>query len=135
SPASTPSAGKGWAVQAEAAAPAGCACRLRRIALDPSAGSKAGQRPEWRHSSRASSIMFRRSIGGARMPRVIGIFLDGYDVGLERQMRAAGELPSLAALAAGSARFVLDHGLARNTGLAGEHVASGLSPEDCKRYA
>lgn len=69
------------------------------------------------------------------MGRVIGIFLDGYDVGLEREMRAAGELPALTALAARSARFSLDHGLARNTGLAGEHVASGLSPEDCERYA
>lgn len=69
------------------------------------------------------------------MKRVIGIFLDGYDVGLERQMAAAGELPAMAALAARSARFDLDHGLARNTGLAGEHVASGLSPEDSERFA
>ena len=42
---------------------------------------------------------------------------------------AAGEMPALAELRGRSARFRLDHGPAQRTGLAWEHVASGLSPE------
>lgn len=69
------------------------------------------------------------------MRRVIAILLDGYEPSLQRRMIEAGELPALAALARRSARYALDHGDARNTGLAGEHVASGLSPQDAGRQA
>ena len=48
---------------------------------------------------------------------------------------AAGEMPALADLSRRSARFRLDHGPAQRTGLAWEHVASGLSPEAGRRWA
>jgi hypothetical protein len=44
-------------------------------------------------------------------------------------------MPALNALARASARFDLDHGSARRTGLAGEHIATGLSPPDMGRSA
>ena len=48
---------------------------------------------------------------------------------------AAGEMPALAELARRSARFRLDHGPAQRTGLAWEHVASGLSPDAGRRWS
>jgi len=44
-------------------------------------------------------------------------------------------MPALSALSELSARFWLDHGPALRTGLAGEHVATGLSPRDAGRWA
>jgi len=44
-------------------------------------------------------------------------------------------MPALRAMSELSARFWLDHGLARRTGLAGEHIATGLSPRDAGRWA
>jgi hypothetical protein len=67
--------------------------------------------------------------------RVLAIGLDGYEESLEREMMAAGELPALARLRAESARFLLDHGPAQRTGLAGEHVSTGLAPEAANRWA
>ena len=67
--------------------------------------------------------------------RVLAIGLDGYEESLEREMMAAGELPALSRLRAESARFLLDHGPAQRTGLAWEHVSSGLSPAAANRWA
>jgi len=64
--------------------------------------------------------------------RVLVLGLDGYETRLGEQMMAAGELPALAALRERTARLLLDHGAAQRTGLAWEHVASGLSPEDAR---
>jgi Type I phosphodiesterase / nucleotide pyrophosphatase len=50
-------------------------------------------------------------------------------------MMRMGQLPSLARIRQRSARFLLDHGSARGTGLAWEHVSSGLSPEDAGRWS
>ena len=69
------------------------------------------------------------------MARVIAIYLDGYDHAFERQMVAAGELPALARLAKQSGRFPLDHGEARQCGISGEHVASGLDPQRAGRHS
>ncbi|HEY3731497.1 MAG TPA: hypothetical protein VGL28_09610 [Steroidobacteraceae bacterium] len=44
-------------------------------------------------------------------------------------------MPALRALSERSARFWLDHGPARRTGLAGEHIATGLSPSAAGRWA
>ncbi|HEV7445842.1 MAG TPA: hypothetical protein VGO18_24915, partial [Steroidobacteraceae bacterium] len=44
-------------------------------------------------------------------------------------------MPALRALSELSARFSLDHGPALRTGLAGEHVATGLSPTDAGRWS
>lgn len=67
--------------------------------------------------------------------RLITIVLDGYEHSLQQQMIASGELPNLAGLARRSARYILDHGRARLTGLSGEHVASGLDPDRAGRQA
>jgi predicted AlkP superfamily phosphohydrolase/phosphomutase len=67
--------------------------------------------------------------------RVLALGLDGIEITLAERLMAAGEMPELAALARRSARFRLDHGPAQRTGLAWEHVASGLSPEDGRRWA
>ncbi len=70
-----------------------------------------------------------------RMQRVLAIGLDGYEESLERQLIEAGELPALARLRERSARYLLDHGPAQRSGLAWEHVSSGLSPERAGRWA
>lgn len=44
-------------------------------------------------------------------------------------------MPAMRSLSELSARFWLDHGPARRTGLAGEHIATGLSPRDAGRWA
>ena len=67
--------------------------------------------------------------------RVLAIGLDGLEVTFAERLMAAGELPALAELRHRAARFLLDHGSAQRTGLAWEHVASGLSPEAGHRWA
>ena len=69
------------------------------------------------------------------MRRVLAIFLDGYEHSLGQRFMAAGEMPEMSRLAGLSARFLLDYGAAQRTGLAGEHVATGLSPEAAKRWS
>ena len=61
-------------------------------------------------------------------PRVLAIGLDGLELTLVERLIAEGEMPALAELRRRAARFRLDHGSAQRTGLAWEHVASGLSP-------
>jgi predicted AlkP superfamily phosphohydrolase/phosphomutase len=67
--------------------------------------------------------------------RVLALGLDGIELTLAERLMEAGDMPELAAVARRSARFRLDHGPAQRTGLAWEHVASGLSPEDGRRWA
>ena len=69
------------------------------------------------------------------MRRVLAIFLDGYEQSLGQQLMAAGAMPAMSRFAASSARFLLDYGPAQRTGLAGEHVATGLSPEAAQRWS
>ncbi|HEX8281930.1 MAG TPA: alkaline phosphatase family protein [Pyrinomonadaceae bacterium] len=69
------------------------------------------------------------------MQRVLAIGLDGYEESLERQLIMAGELPALARLREKSARYLLEHGPAQRSGLAWEHVSTGLSPERAGRWA
>jgi predicted AlkP superfamily phosphohydrolase/phosphomutase len=66
--------------------------------------------------------------------RVLAVGLDGYEESLERRFIEAGELPSLARLRERSARYLLDHGPAQRSGLAWEHVSTGLSPERAGRW-
>jgi predicted AlkP superfamily phosphohydrolase/phosphomutase len=66
--------------------------------------------------------------------KVLAIGLDGYEASLGDRLMAAGELPALAALRRRSARFLLEHGPAQRTGLAWEHVSSGLSPAAAGRW-
>src|SRR5713101_1747950 len=67
--------------------------------------------------------------------RVLVLGLDGLDVTFAERLMAAGDMPALAELRRRAARFRLDHGPAQRTGLAWEHVASGLSPEAGRRWA
>lgn len=67
--------------------------------------------------------------------RVLAIGLDGYEESLERLLIEAGELPALKRLRERSARYLLDHGPAQRSGLAWEHVSTGLSPERAGRWA
>ena len=67
--------------------------------------------------------------------RVLAIGLDGLEVSLAERLMAAGQMPALADLHRRAARFLLDHGPAQRTGLAWEHVASGLSPDAGRRWA
>jgi predicted AlkP superfamily phosphohydrolase/phosphomutase len=65
--------------------------------------------------------------------RVLVIVLDGVDIGLVDRYLAHGQLPALRSLRDRSARFLLEHGAAARTGLAGEHFVSGLTPEAAGR--
>lgn len=69
------------------------------------------------------------------MRRVLAIFLDGYEHSLGQRLMSAGEMPEMSKLAASSASYLLDHGPAQRTGLAGEHLATGLSPEMTRRWS
>ena len=75
----------------------------------------------------SSSEMTRR--------KVMAIGLDGLDLNLAERLIAEGQMPALANLRKRSARFLLDPGPAEETGLAWEHFASGLSPEDARRWS
>lgn len=67
--------------------------------------------------------------------RVLMIGLDGFEPSIAERLMAEGRLPALARFAAVSAVARLDHGAAKRTGLAWEHVATGLSPEDANRWS
>jgi len=68
-------------------------------------------------------------------PRVLMIGLDGFELSIADRLLAEGRLPNLARLNDRAARVLLDHGAARRTGLAWEHVSSGLSPEDARIWS
>ena len=67
--------------------------------------------------------------------RVLMIGLDGYDPELAERLMHEGKLPNLQGLIKRSASFPLDHGIYRYTGLAGEHIASGQSPDLSGRWS
>jgi predicted AlkP superfamily phosphohydrolase/phosphomutase len=67
--------------------------------------------------------------------RILAIGLDGYELSLADQMIDEGLLPHMHKLRESSARFELDHGRARLSGLAWEHVATGKSPEAMRRFS
>jgi len=66
---------------------------------------------------------------------VLAIGLDGFELSLAERLIAEGRMPRLAAQRARSARFLLDHGLDKNSGLAWEHVSSGIAPRDGGRWS
>jgi hypothetical protein len=69
------------------------------------------------------------------MNRVLAISLDGYENTVAEKMMAAGQLPAMARIRERSARFTLDHGSAKRTGLGAEHLSSGMSPKDANRWS
>jgi predicted AlkP superfamily phosphohydrolase/phosphomutase len=68
-------------------------------------------------------------------PRVLMIGLDGFELSIAERLLAAGRLPNLARLQNGAASVLLEHGAASRTGLAWEHISSGLSPEDARVWS
>jgi predicted AlkP superfamily phosphohydrolase/phosphomutase len=67
--------------------------------------------------------------------RVLAIGLDGFEPTIADRLMAEGRLPALRQLRDRSACFQLDHGEAKRTGLAWEHVSLGQSPEASGRWA
>jgi predicted AlkP superfamily phosphohydrolase/phosphomutase len=67
--------------------------------------------------------------------RVMLVGLDGFELSLAERLMDQGRLPVLKRLGESGAHMVLDHGPARRTGLAWEHVATGLSPDDAGRWS
>lgn len=67
--------------------------------------------------------------------RVLMIGLDGYDPALAERLINEGKMPNLQRLSKLAASFPLDHGIYRYTGLAGEHIASGQSPDLSGRWS
>jgi len=68
-------------------------------------------------------------------PRLMMIGLDGFESSVAERLMAEGRLPVLKRLRESGATVALDHGPAKRTGLAWEHVATGLSPESGKRWS
>ena len=71
------------------------------------------------------------SAGYVGVVKVMATWLDGFDIGTATRW----ELPALGALAGSSAVARLDNGMAYLTGLTGEHLATGLDPNDADRQA
>lgn len=67
--------------------------------------------------------------------RVLAIGLDGYEKSIADDLIQAGRMPNLRALEASSTQVRLDHGEAKRTGLAWEHVSLGKTPAACGRHA
>jgi len=68
-------------------------------------------------------------------PRVIMLGLDGFDQQFAERLMTQGRLPALRQMRERGASLLLDHGSAKRTGLAWEHVSTGLSPERAQRWA
>jgi predicted AlkP superfamily phosphohydrolase/phosphomutase len=67
--------------------------------------------------------------------RVMMIGLDGFELSIADRLLAEGRLPALRRLRERGANMLLDHGAAKRTGLAWEHVSTGLSPDDARRWS
>jgi predicted AlkP superfamily phosphohydrolase/phosphomutase len=68
-------------------------------------------------------------------PRILAIGLDGFELSIGDRLAAQGQMPALSALQARGAKVLLDHGLAKHTGLGWEHFSTGLSPEGAQRWS
>jgi predicted AlkP superfamily phosphohydrolase/phosphomutase len=67
--------------------------------------------------------------------RVLLIGLDGFDAVLAQQFVEEGLLPNFARLQKQAASFNLDHGRDKYSGLAWEHLSSGIRPRDGGRWS
>ena len=66
---------------------------------------------------------------------ILVLGLDGYEPSVADDLLSRGKMPNLRALSAESARFRLDHGEAKRTGLAWEHFSLGREPSAYGRHA
>ena len=69
------------------------------------------------------------------MTRVLAIGLDGFDLALAERLFAEGRLPHLKRLRDTGLSARLDHGRDKLSGLAWEHVSTGLAPSDGGRWS
>ena len=69
------------------------------------------------------------------MPKLLAIGLDGFEISLAERLMAEGRMPNLARLRESSARFRLNHGPAKYSGLAWEHVSTARTPESLDRHS
>ena len=69
------------------------------------------------------------------MPRLLVVGLDGFEISLAERLMTQGRMPHMTRLRDRSARFTLDHGLAKYTGLAWDHFSTGKTPEALGRYS
>ena len=67
--------------------------------------------------------------------RVLLVGLDGFDAVLAQQFAAEGLLPNFARLQKQGASFNLDHAKDKYSGLAWEHLSSGIRPRDGGRWS
>jgi len=67
--------------------------------------------------------------------RVLAIGLDGLEISIARALMDHGVMPNLGRLFERSARFPLDHGPEKYSGLSWEHVSLGLRPQDSGRWS
>jgi predicted AlkP superfamily phosphohydrolase/phosphomutase len=67
--------------------------------------------------------------------RMLVIGLDGFDMALAERFMAEGALPNIARLRRESARFDLEHGLEKYSGLSWEQIFTGMAPEDGGRWS
>jgi hypothetical protein len=67
--------------------------------------------------------------------RVLLVGLDGFEPSLAARLMAQGRLPALRGLVQRGATIALDHGAAKRSGLAWEHISTGKSPDDARRWA
>jgi predicted AlkP superfamily phosphohydrolase/phosphomutase len=77
-----------------------------------------------------SGAKSRRSGG-----RILLIGLDGFDIRLAERFVDKGLMPNLARFGARSARYGLDHGRDKYSGLTWEHFSTGRSPSDGGRWS
>jgi predicted AlkP superfamily phosphohydrolase/phosphomutase len=67
--------------------------------------------------------------------RVLVIGLDGFDLALAERFQEEGILPNFARFQEHAACFKLDHGRDKYSGLAWEHLSSGVAPRDGGRWS
>src|SRR6266403_3133391 len=88
--------------------------------------------------SRNSSPVYHLFVPKWRMAcprRVLLIGLDGFDAVLAQHFAEEGLLPNFARLQNQGASFKLDHGRDKYSGLAWEHLSSGIRPRDGGRWS
>jgi predicted AlkP superfamily phosphohydrolase/phosphomutase len=67
--------------------------------------------------------------------RILVIGLDGFDLALAERFQAEGLLPNFERFQQQAACFKLDHGRDKYSGLAWEHLSSGVAPRDGGRWS
>src|SRR5436190_10213925 len=69
------------------------------------------------------------------MVRLLVIGLDGFEISLAERLMDDGRMPNMSRLREKSARFLLDHGVEKYTGLTWEFFSTGRTPASLERYS